>query len=207
MRLGLSLVVAMTATIATTAVAQPHGKIVRIERPGHHAGVLRFCDVRADKEASQCFGPIAPVKGDLVSVVDDTHKVIDLKVATVTPMQDTCKVAWLVTYDGITPDLAPRGGIVSGVIGGAIGPRGHRVTTYDRKKIPDGFPEEQIIFAIDRDGNEQPEIAVSLFMCDKSGQPSATGDDFCINLWAIDNNDRFTKTSALSGVRDCLSKH
>ena len=200
MRRSLSLV-ALAGLSASAFADAPRGKIIRIERGGSGSSALRYCDVEATPEI-QCFGDVAPARGDLVQVFDDDRKLMDLRVSGVTPMRDGCSVAWRITYEG-TPPADSRN--LMGIIGVPMASKGHRVK--DRgSRIPNGYAQEMLIFGFDHDGDDRSDYAWSFFMCDSSGTPNQNSNNMCISTFTVKSDTDFTRTTTLTHISECLGR-
>jgi hypothetical protein len=187
-------VVSLLTVLGTVAVADPlpprqetrRDKILRVERGRAHGRSVLFCEIPQNRVGS-CWGTEAPRPGDTMAVVDEHHRLAELRVTGTTPKEGRggqCSVMWEVSYD-LASGAMDSSRSLTGVIGGDVGPNGHRMGDDPRAKITKTADstcrdDEQIVIGVDRDGDDKIDLAATF--CTTGG---SYGGDFYVNIWTL----------------------
>jgi hypothetical protein len=209
-------IVNLVTVLATVAVADPlpprletkRDKILRVERGRARGRRLLFCEIRQDR-AGSCFGTEAPRPGDRMAVVDELHRIAELRVTGTTPKEGRdgqCNVMWEVSYE-VASGAIDSSHSLTGVIGGEVGPNGHRMRDDARAKITKTADstcrdDEQIVIGVDRDGDDKLDIAATFCT---AGTGGSYGGDFYVNIWALaDGRQTKVQTITPQQLQPCL---
>ncbi|HTE56102.1 MAG TPA: hypothetical protein VK698_34860 [Kofleriaceae bacterium] len=197
-----SLATSPTATSAPTraapaAPARRAGKVVRVERPRRRAAErVRVCPLtNPDGRRMTCFGGPAPEPGTRFALVDDVGvRGRGVAVRSQPSAQDYCKIGSAhdveLAYDdprGLDP--RPTTGFpFTLAVQGVTLEDGARVM-LDQQLRPSGRDLEQVWMAVDRDGDGEPDFAVTAFECsdevrDLPIAPSGQRvSPYCLDYW------------------------
>lgn len=190
-------------------------KIVRVERARAAGRSFLFCDVRNDE--AQCVGSEPPHAGDRIEVIDDHERVAELRVrGDARPTRDpSCTIMWSVPYEVERGAIDPNHSLqLTGLVGVGVAPTGHRIgggyNTSGNNKIPasanGGNADENVMIGVDRDGDNDMDVAVTLFTCSGITSPQMRyGGDFCVNIWTIEH-DKYTRVQQITSqqLQPCL---
>jgi hypothetical protein len=167
---------------SATALAGP-GRVVRVERTaGNQSLAPRICDLRA--ESGTCLGD-EPRPGQTVAILDERRVVAEVQILEATSFVTSCANLWTVRVH------APRGtswGDGVGVIDPALHPSRARIVDKSHIAAPSGVPGEEVVRAIDRDGDGTADLLITRYGCDSSGRPTAGVTTFCIEVWTRSQN-------------------
>jgi hypothetical protein len=181
---------------SATALAGPHGRVVRVERADVGPRVPpRLCEVRGDN--GTCVGE-EPKAGQRVVVLDEHHAVAEVEIVEAASLVSSCANLWTVKTRAIRGVAADNDGI--GVIDPGLDPNRARVLDKNHMPAsPSGIAGDEVWRAIDRDGNGTADILITRYSCDTSGTPSTSGA-YCIDVWAR-LGARMTRTTQLNLAR------
>ncbi len=173
----------MLLLIAAVAAAGPTGKVVRIERPrANPKSAPLLCEVKGDLRGT-CIGR-TPKIGEIVMIVDETSVVAEVEIRKFDAYSSHCDVLWNITTDlrkGNVGTVSSHR--VIGVADPTLSSSVRRVPESDVHGVTNSS-DEKIITAIDRDGDSQPDIVLTAYRCDASGNASSTPTDDCIDIWS-----------------------
>ncbi|HEY5922427.1 MAG TPA: hypothetical protein VIV11_12185 [Kofleriaceae bacterium] len=184
MRLGLVLV--GVALLAQAEAAPRAGKVVRVERrPSGLVGTPRYCTVSTVDMISYCVSEKSPEVGDQLTVLDSQRVLGVIRVTQVQPLPDGCQqnMMWMTQGTLDSGDLnAPQGQLIA-TIDVPVDSRSARLLTVD--KSPGGRPTgTDTIYAVDRNGDGNPDVEFVQFQCDDSGNQSINATATCFEVWA-----------------------
>jgi hypothetical protein len=187
---------AMWASLASTAMAGPHGQVIRIERSGNGAHVApRLCEIRGDN--GTCVGE-EPRAGQTVVVLDERRVLAELQILEVASVVAACPNLWTVKARPLRGAVSDNGNNGIGVIDPALHPsRAHVLDKDHAPAAPEGLPGVEVWRAIDRDGDGTADILITRYTCDASGRPVSSGSTACIDVWAK-LGPRMTRTTQLN---------
>jgi hypothetical protein len=183
-RLGLVLV--GIALLSSADAAPRAGKVVRVERrPSGLTGTPRYCTVSAVDLISYCISEKAPDVGEHLTVIDN-HRVLGvIKVTQVTPLPDSCQqnMMWMTQGTLERGDLNNPQGQMIATIDVPVDNRVAKLLNVD--KSPGGRPwGTDTIYAIDRNGDGDPDVEFVQFQCDDAGNQSNNPTGTCYEVWA-----------------------
>jgi len=192
----IGVVIVLTGPLAADPASDRahRAKIVRVERATAQTRSILFCDVK--DSGGSCFGPEAPKRGDRVDVVDDKQRLAQLRVSSVEPKSGrdgTCAIMWDVRYEPVSGSLSTtsaRSNQLTGVIGLPIEAGGHKLGTENKVKIPSTYTngsDQTVVIAIDRDGDDNVDLAVSFYQCGGTSGGRAGYGEFCVDVWSVAN--------------------
>ncbi|MBA3455264.1 MAG: hypothetical protein H0T42_19390 [Deltaproteobacteria bacterium] len=174
----------LVGALALPAGGNPRarGKVIRVERQRGTAVTPRVCDVRADK-AGTCLGP-QPTIGEVITVLDETGVIAEVRISEATAFSTggstACQSLWNIKTEVIRGDLASIPLRTIGVVDPEVHPRKGRMMSKEQFPAPpSGRTDEQVVVAVDRDGDRTPDIVLTQAPCD---QASPGGS--CIDEWA-----------------------
>jgi len=176
----------VVGAFALSAAAAPRakGKVVRVERQRGTAVTPRVCDVRADK-AGTCLGP-EPQIGEVIIVLDENGVIAEARiteaVAFSTGGSNACQSLWNIKTEVVRGDLTTIPLRTIGVVDPEVHPRKGRMLPKEQfPPPPSGRSDEQVVVAVDRDGDRTADIVLTQNSCDGS---SAVQGGSCIDEWA-----------------------
>lgn len=177
---GLAFVLA-SVPAAGSAAAAPNGRVVRVVRAGDSRSTApRLCDIRGD--SGTCIGE-QPRSGQHVMVLDEHRVVAEVQIVEASTMIASCQSVWTVKTRPIHGVATDSDGI--GVIDLRLDPSRARVLEKARNPAsPSGHPGDEVLRAVDRDGDGIADILITRYSCDVSGKPSAAPSPSCIDIWA-----------------------
>ena len=181
-RLALALIVAALA-LPAAAAPRPRGKVVRVERTRGMRAIPRVCDVRSDRGGT-CLGS-QPQIGDVISVLDENGVIADVRITEVTPFSAggqtlSCQTVWNIQTEVERGDLAAVSMRTIGLVDPDLHPRRAHVMPRERlPPPPSGREDDTVMVAVDRDGDQKPDLVISQGRCD--GQSSSSP---CLDQWA-----------------------
>ena len=160
------------------------GKVVRVERQRGTAVTPRVCDVRADR-AGTCLGP-EPTIGELITVLDENGVIAEVRISEATAFStggsSACQSLWNIKTELVRGDLASIPLRTIGIVDSDVHPRKGRMLSKEQfPQPPSGRSDEQVVVAVDRDGDREADIVLTQNTCDGSG-PVPGGS--CIDEWA-----------------------
>jgi hypothetical protein len=172
--------------MAGIAGARP-GRVVRVERGGKAPAMPQVCMLRTQTEV-ECVGA-GPVPGDVVVVLDQQKPIAELRVETVQQHSARCTNVWRVGVAPIRGDITRGQGRSLGLIGRVDPLRAHVLPAAHPILSPSGRAE-QILFGVDRDGDGKPDLVITRYPCDVSGNPAVTtrAADECDDIWVHDGH-------------------
>jgi hypothetical protein len=184
---GMRLVtMVLVGAIALPATGAPRvrGKVVRIERARGTAATPRVCDVRADKGGT-CLGS-EPVIGEVVTVLDETGVIAEVRIveaaAFSTGGTNPCLSLWNIKTEVVRGDLASIPMRTIGIVDPEVHPRKGKMLPKEQfPSPPSGRSDEQVVVAVDRDGDRTADILLTQNQCDGTS-PIPGGS--CIDEWA-----------------------
>jgi len=181
---SLCLVLVGAFALPATAAPRPKGKVVRIERQRGTAVTPRVCDVRADK-AGTCLGP-EPTIGELITVLDETGVIAEVRISEATAFStggnNACQSLWNIKTEVVRGDLTSIPMRTIGVVDPEVHPRKGRMMPKEQfPPPPSGRNDEQVVVAVDRDGDRTADIVLTQNACEGTG--SVPGGS-CIDEWA-----------------------
>ena len=185
-RLACILVVGATALIGMRAFAGPRakGKVVRVERSRGTAAIPRVCDIRGDRSGT-CLGS-EPMVGEIVSVLDETGVLAEVRITEATAFATgvgTCTSLWNIKTDVVRGDVSSIPLRTIGVVDPQIHPRrGRNLTREQFPPSPSGRPDDQVVIAVDRDGDGAADILMTQTACDGAGASSGSCLDEYANM-------------------------
>jgi hypothetical protein len=193
---------ALAALLGAPAAAAPPprraGEVVRVERPRRRPPEgVRVCPItNPEARRMTCFGGTAPEPGARFTLVDEAGLRGSARARRVHPSsQDTCKVgsASEVELVGGQPGaLEPRpttGFPFTLAVQGVALSEEARVV-FDPQLRPSGRDLEEVWVALDRDGDLEPDFAVTAFACAATVRelPIAPvglqAAPYCVDYWA-----------------------
>ena len=176
----------VVGALAVPAIGAPRarGKVVRVERQRGTAMTPRVCDVRADR-AGTCLGP-EPAIGELITVLDETGVIAEVRITEATAFStggaSACQSLWNIKTEVVRGDLTSIPLRTIGVVDSDVHPRKGRMLPKEQfPQPPSGRSDEQVVVAVDRDGDREADIVLTQNTCDGSG-PVPGGS--CIDEWA-----------------------
>lgn len=205
MRCAALLGTALGVALGAGAGAAPRaGRFVRIERHAHgRAGVARLCSISSDGTGTTGFCMGKPDVGEVIDVLDATHVVATVRVASASPYQDcnSDTTVWMITGTPETGDLATAQGPTWGVIDVPLDPHTARLVTVSPDRSPTGHAAGDQIEAVDTDGDGDPDIEFVSFGCDELGNAAIPGgaSGNCLEVWVASHHggfDRLSRTRA-----------
>jgi len=178
--------IAVVIAIAGIADARP-GKVVRIERTAEVLVAPQVCMLRSPTEL-ECVGQ-GPVPGDMVVVLDQQRPIAQLRVDTVRQHSLRCANVWQVGVIQLRGDAARGQGRSLGIIGRIDQGRAHVLPAARPIRSTSGRAE-QILFGVDCDGDGKPDLIITRYPCDASGNPAvpARAVDECDDIWVDDGH-------------------
>lgn len=184
MRLGLVLVGA--ALCAQAAAAPRAGKVVRVERrPSGLTGTPRYCTVSTVDMIAYCISEKSPEVGDHLTVVDSQHVLGVIRVTHVQPLPDGCQqnMMWMTQGSLDSGDLSNPQGQMIATLDVPIDARSTKLLSVD--KSPGGHPwGTDTIYAVDRNGDGNPDLEFVQYQCDDTGNQSLNATATCYEVWA-----------------------
>jgi hypothetical protein len=140
--------------------------------------VPRWCSIAKDG-TGLCSGPSLDVD-ELVSFFDDHHCVAEVRVVDV--RDPKCDLAWRFSW------VAERGNVAKASGPAAISDpridfRKSKVVPFDRLRSPSGRATDQVIYAVDRDGDGREDVMFTRFYCDDDGTPNPRATGQCHEIW------------------------
>jgi len=160
------------------------GKVIRVERQRGTAVTPRVCDVRADK-AGTCLGP-EPQIGEVITVLDENGVIAEVRiveaVAFSTGGSNACQSLWNIKTEVVRGDLTTIPLRTIGVVDPEVHPRKGRMMPKEQFPLPpSGRSDEQVVVAVDRDGDRTADIVLTQNACDGT---NAVQGGSCIDEWA-----------------------
>ncbi len=178
---------AVGAIVGSAAAAPRAGKVVRVERKKTGiAGHPRYCHIQASDMFGSCSGARAPEIGDRMIALDRNRVIGSVRVTSVQPQPDGCQVTnnWYIQTVADSGDFSNARSIMLGVADVTVDLRAGRVMDVD--KTPTGHPwGTDQIFAVDSNGDGNPDVEFVEFGCDDAGTASTTNiTSRCSEVWA-----------------------
>jgi len=166
---------------SATALAGPHGRVVRVERADLGAKVApRLCEVRGD--SGTCVGE-EPKNGQTVVVLDEQHAMAEVEIDSAASLVSSCANLWTVKTRAIRGIATDNDGI--GVIDPSLDPsRARMLDKHHLPASPSGLSGDEVWRAIDRDGDGTADILITRYNCDRAGRLVTNGANYCIDVWA-----------------------
>lgn len=182
--LVVGLIGAFALIGAARAAPRAKGKVIRIERARGSAAIPRVCDVRGDTGGT-CLGT-QPVVGEIVTVLDENGVIAEVRIIEATAFStgstNNCQSLWSIKTESVKGDLASIPLRTIGVVDPEVDPRKGRMLPRDQfPPPPSGRSDEQVVVAIDRDGDRSSDIVLTQSQCD-GASPVPGGS--CIDEWA-----------------------
>lgn len=183
-RLVVFCLVVGALAVPATGAPRARGKVVRVERPRGTAVMPRVCDVRADR-AGTCLGP-EPALGELITVLDETGVIAEVRITEATAFSTSgasaCQSLWNIKTEVVRGDLTSIPLRTIGVVDPDVHPRKGRMLPKEQfPQPPSGRSDEQVVVAVDRDGDGEADIVLTQTTCDGSGLVPGGS---CIDEWA-----------------------
>jgi len=185
-RLACILVVGATALIGMRALAAPRakGRVIRVERSRGTAAVPRVCDIRGDRSGT-CIGT-EPLVGEIVSVLDESGVLAEVKITEATPFATgagSCTSLWNIKTDLVRGDVSSIPIRTIGIVDPQIHPRrGRNLAREQFPPPPSGRADDQVVVAVDRDGDRVADIVLTQSACEGSSAPTGTCLDEYANM-------------------------
>ena len=183
-RLVVFCLVVGALVVPAAGAPRARGKVVRVERQRGTAVTPRVCDVRADR-AGTCLGP-EPTIGELITVLDETGVIAEVRISEATAFSTggsiACQSLWNIKTEVVRGDLTSIPLRTIGVVDPDLHPRKGRMLPKEQfPPSPSGRSDEQVVVAVDRDGDREADIVLTQNTCDGAG-PVPGGS--CIDEWA-----------------------
>ncbi len=176
----------VVALVSSAGAAPRAGKVVRVARQAAgFAGAPRYCSIQPSDFFGTCVGNRAPEVGDRMVAVDRAHVIGTLRVTSVQPYADGCQQTynWMVQTVAETGDFATARGLVLGLSDVNVDPRGGRLLDVDKSPTGHAWGNDQV-FAIDNNGDGNPDVEFVQFACDDFGNVSTTSaTSTCQEVW------------------------
>jgi hypothetical protein len=183
-----SALVLVAAALGVAGATPRSGKVVRVERRARTtATVPRWCDISPDDDSAICRGP-RPAVGDTISIVALQGIIAELRIVEVVGEAATCRLLWKVRARVVRGDLGASSGTVA-LVDPTLDQRSRLVPGEQVTKSPSGRSDDEIQFAVDRNGDGRPDVIGIQYMCNDAGKPdpSSTGD--CYDVYAGNSID------------------
>lgn len=164
---------------SAAALAEPSGRVVRVERSGLARVTPRVCEIHAD--SGTCLGE-EPRSGQTVIVLDENHATAELQIVEAAAFSPSCPTLWTVKTRAVHLSNGESEGM--GLIDPRLDAGRARMLTRDRLPAsPSGSADDEVWRAFDRDGDGVADVVITRFGCDPAGRPAA-GAMYCIDVWA-----------------------
>lgn len=165
----------LVAAMAVSAVAAPHGRVVRVERARASVNVIPIVCVELRADAGICIGA-QPQIGDTIVVVDEQKTIAEMRVTTAQMYLPKCEMIWSISGEVVRGDLSQGNRRKSlGLIDPLLDRRTGRRIEEDKLTAPE--PGARVGFAVDRDGDSAADVLVTSSSCG-----GGNGED-CIDIW------------------------
>jgi hypothetical protein len=179
----LRLLAALTvgATLLGAAFATPRpGRVVRVERrPRSGTAAPRSCE-HIEGDSWICRGA-RPLPGEIISVVAPEGIAAEVRIAEVGEVP-TCRVAWRVRGRTLRGDITADPS--AAVIDPSLDPRASRLMAPGAvTRSPSGRADDDVDWAIDRNGDGHEDLVATSYVCDDTGKPDINGSQ-CFDLWS-----------------------
>jgi len=177
-------------TKASTKTLRKKGKVVRVERgPGERSRQTKWCQIRPDGTAT-CNGR-APERGELGTVVDETGQQATVRTTKVTPTIDGCGnvTGSEIETETISGDVSRSNYAWAALFDYPASSSTHTVYNSGQITVPGsrGPGVESVWTAFDDNKDDNPELIITYFYCDASGQVTPTGSPgWCIAYYTKD---------------------
>lgn len=191
----------LVAASATWSPAQPHGRVVRVERSRTLPDANPIlCEIREDL-SGMCLGAM-PRVGDTVLLVDAERTIAEIKLTSARPRSPTCNVMWEVRGDVLRGDLGRRGHRAIGLIDpGADPQRTRQIERETDIAPPDHDPDTHVLLGVDRDGDRAADLVVTATHC---ATPAGNGGPMeCLEIWSGRAGRKLLRTWS-GHFRDCM---
>ncbi|MEO8700274.1 MAG: hypothetical protein ABI867_09530 [Kofleriaceae bacterium] len=185
----LAFVVLVAA--ASSAVAAPHGRVVRVERAKASSNVIPILCVELRGDAGICIGA-QPQVGDLIVVVDEQKTIAEVRVTAANMYLPKCDMIWSITGEVVRGDLTQSRRKSLGLIDPLLDRRSGRRIEED--KIPSPEPGSRVGFGVDRDGDGIADVLATSSSCGGSGED-------CIDIWT--RRDKQLSKVWSTNLRNC----
>jgi len=177
---------AVPAAVALVSAAPRAGKVVRVERKAAgFVGVPRFCAIQPSDMFGSCTGSRAPEVGDRMIAVDRNRVLGTIRVTNVQPYADGCQQTynWMIQSVAESGDFAMARGLVLAVADVSLDMRGGKLIDVDKTPTGHQWGTDQI-FAIDNNGDNNPDIEFVQYACDDFGNAASnTATSSCHEVW------------------------
>jgi hypothetical protein len=174
------------ALLSAAEAAPRAGKVVRIERrPSGLTGTPRYCTVSTVDMISYCISEKAPQPGDHLTVIDNQRVLGMIRVTQVQSLPDSChqNMMWMTSGILESGDLSNSQGQMIATLDVPVDTRVAKLLNVD--KSPGGHPwGTDTIYAVDRNGDGNPDIEFVQFQCDDAGNQSMNATGTCYEVWA-----------------------
>ncbi|HEU0037081.1 MAG TPA: hypothetical protein VFQ53_41005 [Kofleriaceae bacterium] len=177
LRLGLiAIVVGGAGALAAAAFASPPpGKVVRVERRRASAATVPgICEVQPSLQGI-CVGS-PPKVGDVVTVVDETQTVAEVRVKTARATTPKCESVWTIEAELVRGDISQTSRRKSiGIIDPALDRRVARKIDESKIEVPNSEPDHRVAIGVDRDDDGAADIVLTQSRCGSDGE--------CLDIW------------------------
>lgn len=174
------------ALVASAAAAPRAGKVIRVERRNTGiTGEPRLCGLQPSDMQAHCYGMKAPQVGDKMVVLDATRVVGSVRVSNVQGYADSCNQTtnWMVQTVADSGDTLPTRGYMVAFLDVDLDPRTARlVNVSDASPTGHSWGTDQI-YAIDNNGDGNPDIEFVQYACDDFGAMSTQPTSQCQEVW------------------------
>jgi hypothetical protein len=174
--------VAVGATLLGAAVAAPKsGRVVRVERrPRTGTAAPRSCE-HIEGDSWICRG-VRPLPGEIISIVAQDGIAAEVRIAEVGDVP-TCRVAWRVRGRVLRGDV--NADPSAAVIDPSLDPRTSRLMPPGVvTRSPSGRADDDVDWAIDRNGDGKEDLVATSYVCDDAGKPDINAGGQCFDLWS-----------------------
>ena len=141
--------------------------------------VPRWCSISTDG-TGVCSGPSLDV-GELVSFFDDKNCVAEVRIVEV--REPTCDLSWRFSWVPERGNVAKASGPAA-ISDPRIDFRKSKLVSFDRVRSPSGRSSDQVIYAVDRDGDGREDVVFTRFYCDDDGTPNVRASGQCHEIWS-----------------------
>jgi len=129
-------------------------------------------------------------------VLDERHVVAEAQIVEATSFASACANLWTVKTRA-TRGAASDGDGIGVIDPGLNASRAHVLDKGHLPPAPSGAAGEEVLRAIDRDGDGTADILITRYSCDSSGKPTSAGATYCIDVWGR-TGTKLTRTTQLN---------
>ena len=132
-----------------------------------------------------CISEKSPEVGDHLTVIDSQHVLGVIRVTHVQPLPDGCQqnMMWMTQGSLDSGDLSNPQGQMIATLDVPVDARSSKLLGTD--KSPGGHPwGTDTIYAVDRNGDGNPDVEFVQYQCDDAGNQSINATATCYEVWA-----------------------